>query len=476
MTTLKAGIDRAIITPKPGMYLVGYEDRMGGAEKVHDDLTATILMLKDNSETLVIVSLDLLGLNREIVDEIRHGITARLQIPEKNILLCCSHTHSGPVGWAPSSFSFLDDMREFLNRLLYLPAGLVRLKEKGLAFLPKAFKQPRGARFNRAYLKDLVRAVINSAVTASAGLTDIEIFHAAGTVDIGINRRERMPDGTIELGHYKDGPVDPELHVLEFKSGDTLLGTLVNFTCHPAILGPNSNVISAEMIGVMRNRVEKQIGGRCMFIQGACGNINPDVAWSDDNLPDIRQFGERAAQAVLDAIPKARKINSLPIKVTEDVVDAYLDVREDMKHQPVEKIYKLMLNHFFQAPMVIIDPYLNICFPWKTVVKKDGEGFTTPIHLSSVRLGDVAIATASMESFVETGCAVKQASPAPVTLFAAYTNGLSGYLPTAEEQKLGGYEAEGNPYVYRLPGTFRLDTESRVVAKLKTMLEKVTAP
>ena len=48
-TILKAGVARQIITPPPGIYLIGYGDRSKGNRGVHDDLTATALALEDGS-------------------------------------------------------------------------------------------------------------------------------------------------------------------------------------------------------------------------------------------------------------------------------------------------------------------------------------------------------------------------------------------------------------------------------------------
>jgi hypothetical protein len=83
-----------------------------------------------------------------------------------------------------------------------------------------------------------------------------------------------------------------------------------------------------------------------------------------------------------------------------------------------------------------------------------------------LRIGDIAIASVAMETFTETGIETKKASPAPITLFAGYTDGMTGYLPTAQEIPLGGYEVDVVPYIYKLPGTFRPDTEERVRRKI----------
>ena len=61
------------------------------------------------------------------------------------------------------------------------------------------------------------------------------------------------------------------------------------------------------------------------------------------------------------------------------------------------------------------------------------------------------ITTAPGETFTEIGLAVKERSPASVTLYAGYTNGVVSYLPIASEFPLGGYEPDYGNKTYGLP-------------------------
>ena len=144
-----------------------------------------------------------------------------------------------------------------------------------------------------------------------------------------------------------------------------------------------------------------------------------------------------------------------------------------MEDWPVRRIYRRMINGFTGIPTFLIESLLYIRFPWRALLKRTPGGYATPIHVGAVRIGDLAVAWTSMEVFVEIGRAVKAASSAPVTIFAGYTNGYNGYLPTAEEKKLGGYEVDWVPYMLRLPGIFRADTEERFVNRLTSLLESV---
>ena len=57
-TELRAGIAREIISPPQGIYLIGYGDRTKGNTGIHDDLTATALVLDDGRTRLALVACD----------------------------------------------------------------------------------------------------------------------------------------------------------------------------------------------------------------------------------------------------------------------------------------------------------------------------------------------------------------------------------------------------------------------------------
>src|SRR6185437_2424419 len=60
--------------------------------------------------------------------------------------------------------------------------------------------------------------------------------------------------------------------------------------------------------------------------------------------------------------------------------------------------------------------------------------------VQALRIGDLGIVTSPCETFVETGLAIKAASPLKPTFTIELANDYCGYLPTAEQHQLGGYE------------------------------------
>jgi hypothetical protein len=107
----KVGVGEEIITPPIGVPMAGYM-RTGVSTGVHDDLHVRSLVIEGADGTpVVMMTLSIINLDAKFTDRIRAKINAETGIPEENILISCTHTHSGPdVGRAGEDYiGFLID-------------------------------------------------------------------------------------------------------------------------------------------------------------------------------------------------------------------------------------------------------------------------------------------------------------------------------------------------------------------------------
>jgi hypothetical protein len=81
--------------------------------------------------------------------------------------------------------------------------------------------------------------------------------------------------------------------------------------------------------------------------------------------------------------------------------------------------------------------------------------------------GDMAICAIPFEVFVEIGLELKDKSPFAHTFTISHANGSNGYLPTAKQHELGGYET--------WLGTNRVELHAadRIIASLLGMLDQM---
>jgi neutral ceramidase len=452
-STLSAGVARRVITPPKGVYQIGYGDRTKGNIGIHDDLTATALVLDDGTTRVAIVALDMLTINEFIVDRVR----ARLAPTE--VLLCCSHTHSGPIAYADE-------------------------------------KSPRR---NREYIDSLVANIVEDVQEAQANLLSARLEYSHGEANVGINRREKMPDGHFEIGRNPEGARDKSVQVLSvfalipspspkggreyspLPAGEGLgvrerLATVVNYACHGTVLGPDNLLVSADWIGVMRKKVEEELGGLTLFLQGAAANINPDMYWEDARAFEmVAEQGLSVANAVLAATSQtSEKMRGLPVQVER--VEAWMPTETRVTSSRPPKNYRKSLLEMAKLPgfmAVFADLLLNQRYPWKPVIEARDGFWSVPMRVNAVRIGDLALVTFGAETFTEIGMKVKAASPAAHTLFASVSDGCISYLHTEASHAEGGYEVDVAPLAYRYPGRFQAKCEGIALETTADILKKL---
>lgn len=421
-STIRAGVAREVISPPSGIYQIGYGRRSKGNRGVHDDLTATALVLDDGQTRLALVACDLLCLNEYTVDRIRARAGAGTAT-----IIACSHTHAGPI----------------------------------------AFADEGSDRANRAYIIDLIDGIVRTIQRAEAALAPAELAWAEGEAAIAVNRRQRAPDGTVTIGVNPDGPVDRSLGVLSVRSsaGQTL-ATVVNYACHGTVLGPENLLVSADWVGPMRARVESELGGLALFLQGAAGNLNPrhNGQPPGEGWAAAQELGEEVGRQALAACADASPLAAAPIEFTRQ--ELWLPLAAAAFSDSPPPIYRRAVLRAAELPgwmAFLADWLLDRRYPWRSRIEAREGLWQVPLRINAARIGDLALVTFAAEPFTEIGMAIKAASPAAHTMVAGVADGCIGYLPTAEAHDEGGYEVDTAPFFYRYPGRLARNCAQRAV-------------
>ncbi len=387
---LKVGVATADITPPIGGKMGGYTARGDHVSQgVHDPLTARVLVLDDQKHSLALVTLDLVGLPTEAISAIRQKVKARTHVDL--VMVMCSHTHSGPDG------------------------------------------DPNFPSQEKSWLAGAIQRIAETAATAYQARTPAAYGVAKGEAREGHNRRMVNPDGTATMFWRNEkreptSPVDYQVGVIHFRTADGKpLATLVNFTCHPVVLGPENLLISADYPGVLRSVVEKQIGGTCLFAQGACGDINPFMDKSDPAkgaYQEMEKMGRTVGREVVRVLKtiKMHEPGEGNLTLHDEVIP--LQLRWNIKDPEV---------------MAALEKHYG-----KVLVRMYLKRFKPPLQgdLTTVTLGkDLAIVGVPGEFFVAHGLSLKARSAIPNTFLFGYCNGFLAYFPTINAAWQGGYGA-----------------------------------
>jgi neutral ceramidase len=438
---LKAGVGRADITPSPGTPQGGWgaqtHQRGLGADM---PLYATALALSDENQTVLIVEADAIGFDLEWTKKIIDAVQTQTGISRDHIRFSCSHTHSGPNTFRLAAIS--DGLEMVLSYLQSLPERIA-----GAAWQAQRNQQP---------------------VRVAAG---------SGSCDINVNRRCRTPEGLRVSGRNRQGVVDPTVRVVRFDDlNEKPLAVVVHYACHPTIMAWENQWFTPDYPGVTRQVVEQQVGGTCLFLQGAAGDIGPRAGYTGD-LNVYRRMGAilglEAAKIALsmDTLPRRERYLGVlqsgapialyaedphepgPVVVRATCRNLPLPLR---KLRPLEEVeaetetYRAELMRLRQKGSGDEIRGATARFTqanwYADMVKQYAGQSAVEWEVQCIRVGPIAFVSSRGEPFTETSQQIVAGSPFQHTLFSGYSNGGFGYIPTRQAFEEGGYEIDASPF------------------------------
>ncbi|EMI16609.1 putative secreted protein, partial [Rhodopirellula maiorica SM1] len=94
----KAGAAKVAITPEEPMWMAGYASRTQPADGKLTELWAKALVIEDHDgKRGVVLTLDLVGIDRTLSLAICDALKEQYGLQREQVVICTSHTHSGPV-------------------------------------------------------------------------------------------------------------------------------------------------------------------------------------------------------------------------------------------------------------------------------------------------------------------------------------------------------------------------------------------
>ena len=466
---LKAGVGRVVITPPIGIRMMGYTVQECVSESVERELTATALVLFDGVTKVAMLACDILFIQRPHVDTIREGIGEAIGVPSEHVLINASHTHLGPMlpGWQTDT--------------------------------------PEQCELQHRYLETLRKSLLRAATIADGRLEPARIGAAVGHAQIGINRRERLPEGRIIIGDNPDKPVDHDVGVIRV---DNLTGkpiaTIMTAAAHTIVLGPKTSQLSPDYVGPAREIVEKATGALSLFFQGAAGNVSPRCgigAGGLEQFDDLQRIGSKLGGEVIKTWAEIRthdrqgprrivqSVAAISVRDYEPLPEACLEHLEvatrrvtlPMAPPPDRQIAKATLDRYRKqldesraGDSLGAIHVAQRLVEWAELLVRtidSGEPVTRQLVCWALRINDMGIVAVNGEPFAELALAVKRHSPFSKNFFLGYSNGCLGYLPTPEAFDEGGMEVNESHQNYLLPTPFTREWGPAVVTNCLELMK-----
>jgi neutral ceramidase len=369
---LRAGAARIDITPPVGYPMWGYGARRDAPSVgVRDPLQARAVVLEAGKARLAIVSLDLgRAPARASMQVIRARLSREAQV--QTVFLVASHTHHGPV-------IELDDW-------------------------PRA---------DKPYVRRLEERLVDVVCQAAAALQPARLGVAAREVPLNRNRHSKRADK----------PIDRELIVVRLEDHHgTTIAHIVNFAAHATMTEAKLLEFSADYPGALAAGVERELGGCCLFLQGAAG----DLSVNPSKRTDAAGFGRELAGSVIALSRTARCEAEQVAGLVSREHDFTFGKRFDLSNNPLLRAaYSLA---FFPA---IVDFY----------EREYREGVRP--HLTTALVdGRIGLVGVSGEFFADHALHLKRRARLEHLLFLGYCNDYQQYFPTIQAVGEGGYGAD----------------------------------
>lgn len=379
---LQVGIGRTNITPDYSVALQGgnYKNRM--SQGVLDALYATCIAIKSGEEIVLLYTIDVKLMTGSFVAPMKKLISAKTGVPENNIFLSATHTHSGPAvrySWDGSDRY----LREFNDYVV------------GAA---------------EVAIRDLAPAAMFAGGVMTEGLAYVRHYYL---LDGSIGGPNFGKDGVPRQSHVRDA--DAELQMVKFERADKKDILMLGFGAHCTMNGKETDLmLSADYPAPTREYIENNNSDMLVaFFQGASGDQVPSSSVDEKSTTEYRQHGQKLAQYALDALPTLKAVEGDGIGFANQTM-TYATNKKDLDKT----------DNF------------NGRFEQKWIQTRKSLPPTRDMVLRAVTVGNLGFVFAPYEMFGEQGRYIKDNSPLDMTFIATCGEGDNSYLAASK----GGFE------------------------------------
>lgn len=276
----QAGVAKVKITPEFPMWMSGYASRNQPAQGTLHDLWAKSLVFEDSQGAIgVLITLDLVGIDRETSQAICKQIQKKHKLPRSAIAICTSHTHTGPVVGLNLRSMYRD-----------------RLQTEQIKEIEK-------------YTQRLIEKVVKVVGSAMANRGSATLSYGTGEATFAVNRRNNREPDVPKLRKEGDlrGPVDHDVPVLAVRNEQgKLIAITTAYACHATVL--SFYQWSGDWPGFAQIQIEKDFPGAiALFWAGCGGDQNP--------LPRRKvELAQKYGRQLADAVKRVMQTRMKPVK------------------------------------------------------------------------------------------------------------------------------------------------------------------
>jgi hypothetical protein len=356
MAEFRAAIAVRDVTPEPLLPVSGGVGPTHPVSRKIGKLTVRALTLENNGTRVAICSTDFLGFPAVLCNKVRAQVRG---IPAENILIGATHNHSGP-----DCYGFPDQTGKTTADLKYLDSVCDRLAEA---------------------IDETVARLKPSLVKIATG----------------------RAQGKIAYNYYAEKLYDPRCDVIQILDTQRKpFATLVNYACHPEVIGPDQGILCPDFVGPLYERIQERSGGTGIFMNGALGGmVTADCR--GPNGKDVQTWDECVRIGHLLADEALRIAADAPVRENPTLFCANATIKLPVENDTLRTIVELSPLGFALDEKGCVSTRLNV-----------------------VNLGSAQILTIPGEALPNIGYYLKRKMHGEHNLLFGLTNDAFGYILT----------------------------------------------
>ncbi len=424
ITEFSVGYSRKIVNPDEAIPLVGYgNEETRYLQEIGHDITVAVIAISDGEgNDILIINTDMCTTSSAWGDPMRNLVYAATNVPLERIYISSNHSHSAPKVSGSNE-------------------KVVRYQQKVFDYTAEAAVEA---------MADRKKATMETGSIETENLNFVKHYQYVdenGEMQyFGDNFGTAVYNETTQ--HTTE--VDPTMHLLRFKREGEKDLIVVNWRAHPHFTGGSKKyVLSSDYPGAFREAVERQIGVDCVYLQGACGNVNSSTRLAEERrTTDVRTFGSLLAGYAIEGLE-----NNMTQVDTGTIKTQYYEYYGEINHtfdsllvqaKTVSSVWA-QTNSWdecrpYMTPYGIRSPYHANAIVANYSRSKEADGL---LRMNAVTIGDsFCFVTFPGELFDTISAGVEEGSPFKSTMLIGYSNGHIGYLPSAYAFEYTSYETD----------------------------------
>lgn len=380
---MRAQISKVEITPSEPCYLCGHAIRLDLSQGMMDPLYVSALIIEDVDKKNILLSYDLILIDEELSMKIKLAVAKEIECDEDNVVVSFIHTHAAPETGEKSVFNDPD----------------------------------KGARAGyRDFLVESARKAVN---LANQNLEIVEVFYASTQID-----------GYYSNRNDKNRPCDKSANIFKLLRNDqSVLGVMVNMSCHPTVLGPQNYLISADLFGAIRSALSDVYHCDVFMMQGAAGDMGNRQYRQGNDQKELFRMRDGIVPQLIDLDISYHKIETKHLEWFKYNYYKQYEIDLDELKLRLKKNEEELSMETDANQIKLLSSGITML---KQVIQ-EGSHVSLSLKGNIIRIGKIIIVCVPCEMFNQLGIKIKESFPDYDVIIWGYCDYSVGYLVEANE-------------------------------------------